>query len=654
MELIIGGLKMSLFPYVFSPIKIGSLTLSNRLIMAPMATHFATEKGEVTQKLIDYYVERGKGGVGLIVSESNYVSPDGRGGIRRLGLYCDELMEGHQKLTKAVHQTGAKICAQLNHVGRNASLEVIGQYPVSCSSTILLGKGEPFVGIIPRKLDIEEIRQIVKAFGKAAKRANEVGFDAVMIHGASGYLVNQFLSPYTNTRNDVYGKGFNGRIRFLLEIVQEIRKNVGNGFPIMVRLVADEKLRAGYRIDYIQKVAIYLEKAGVDEINITLGNYEAIEWSPGGLYFPQGYLSDYSKALKEKVKIPIGTVGRIKDLEVAERIIREKKADLVYMGRALIADPFLPQKAAKGKSKEIRGCIACNRVCIGNLFKQKEIACAVNPELGREGEKIVNLSRTRRKVVVVGGGPGGMEAAIKSAEKGNEVLLFEKDSELGGQLKLASLLPHMGELRDLIEFSERRLRKSRIKIFLNTLATEKMIQELKPDRIILATGATPIHPHIAGIDLPLVVQGTDVLAKKVQLGENIIILGGGLLGFELAEWFIDKGKKVTIVEQLKDVMMDAEIRNKKRLLLEMNMGGVKIFVNTRGAAIERDGLLVERFGGIELLRADNVIISVGSKAEDSLIQALSKTFEFTAIGDCVKPRYIMDAIHEGYFAGINT
>lgn len=645
---------MSLFPQLFSPIQIGSLTLFNRLVMAPMATNFATEKGEVTQKLIDYYVERAKGGVGLIVSESNYVSRDGRGGLRRLGLCSDELVKGHEKLTNAVHQAGAKICAQLVHVGRNASLEVIGQYPVSCSSTVLLGKGEPFVGTISRKLEIGEIREIVMAFGKAARRGQEAGFDAVMIHGAGGYLVNQFLSPRTNTRNDVYGKDFNGRIRFLLEIIQEMKKNVGHGFPIMVRLTADEKLNDGYGIDYVKKVAICLEKVGVDEINITLGNREAIEWSPGGLYFPQGYLADYSKALKEKVRIPIGTVGRIKDLEVAERIIKEKKADLIYIGRALIADPFLPQKASKGKPKEVRGCIACNRGCLENLYKGKEIACAVNPELGREKKAILDSSPSKRTVVVVGGGPGGMEAAAKAAEKGNEVLLFEKDSELGGQLRLASLLPQMQELQDLIEFLVGRLRRNKVRIHLNTFFTGKMIQELAPDRIILATGATPICPNIPGIDLPHVVQGIDVLVKKVQLGDNIVILGGGLLGFELGEYLIDQGRKIAIVEQLRDVMIDTEIRNKKRLLIKMNMRGVKIFVNTRGIAINKDGLLIERLGETELLRADNVIICVGSKAENSLTQELGKRISFVGIGDCVNPRYIMDAIYEGYVAGINS
>lgn len=246
-------------------------------------------------------------------------------GVKRLGLYSDELIKGHQKLTCAVHQTKAKICAQLAHVGRNGLPEVIGQYPISCSSTVMFGKGDPFVGMVSRELEIGEIRDIIKEFGNAARRAKEAGFDAVMIHGASGYLVNQFLSPYTNIRDDLYGKGFKGKVRFLLEVVEEIRSCVGVGYPIMVRLVADEKIRGGYRIDYIQKVAVHLESAGVDEINITLGNSEAMEWSPGGLYFPQGYLAEYSKKLKEKVKIPIGVVGRIKNFEVAERILREKR-----------------------------------------------------------------------------------------------------------------------------------------------------------------------------------------------------------------------------------------------------------------------------------------------------------------------------------------
>ena len=237
--------------------------------------------------------------------------------------------------------------------------------------------------------------------------------------------------------------------------------------------------------------------------------------------------------------------------------------------------------------------------------------------------------------------------------KGNEVFLLEKDPELGGQLRFASLLPHMAELRDLIEFLEERIRRNKVKIYLNTCFTQEMVREFKPDRIILATGATPIHPNIPGINLTHVIQGIDLLKKRIQLGKHIVILGGGLLGFELGEYLIDNGKKVSIVEQFKDVMIDAEIRNKKRLLIKMNMKGVKIFVNTRGIGINKDGLLVERFGETELLRADNVIICVGSRAEDSLIQALHEKIDFIAVGDCVKPRYLMDAIHEGYHAGLN-
>ena len=639
---------MSAFKHIFEPIAIGEMKLKNRLVLAPMATNYGTERGGMTERQIHYYLERAKGGVGLIISESNYVSLEGRGAINRLGLYDNGQIPEHRKLTHALHKVGTPVCAQLHHGGATVSMSAVGQYPVSCSATPLLTKGEPYVGNVPRRLSEAEIQDLIQKYSKAAWRAKEAGFDAVMVHGAHGYLINEFLSPHTNKRDDRYGGSEENRARFLLEVVESVRKVLGPQFPVMVRLTGEELFDGGYRIDFIQKVARWLENAGVDEINISAGNYEEWERMIAPPTVPEGFLAKNSAAVKEAVKIPVGVVGRIASPTTAERIIEEGKADLVYLGRTLIADPAFANKAREGREDEIRPCIACNKGCIDRMYAGLDIGCTVNAAMGKEISRRISTAKRKKKVLIVGGGPAGLEAARVAAAQGHRVTLCERSKQLGGVLNLAIRLPHKEQIERLIQYFVRQIELHGVTVELEKEVNPHVIREVQPDVLILAVGSEPVRLGVPGANLPHVVLAEDCLDGKVSLGNSVIIVGGGLLGAEMAEGLVDQGKEVVIVEQLESVAIEAGFIIKKELLKSLCHKGVNMLVDTKALAISKEVIIIERFGEKETLEADTVILAVGYRPRRDLLQNLEvDKMEFHQIGDCVKPRTIMEAIEEG-------
>jgi 2,4-dienoyl-CoA reductase-like NADH-dependent reductase (Old Yellow Enzyme family)/thioredoxin reductase len=643
---------MSSFPSLTSPMCIGDLKLRNRIVLAPMATHYGTEKGRMTERQIHYYLERARGGVGLIVTESNYVSLEGRGGINRLGLYDDHQIQEHRKLTEALHQAGTPVCAQLHHGGATVSMNSVGQYPVSCSTVPLLTRGQLFVGNVPRRLSEAEIEEMVGRFSKAAWRARESGFDAIMIHGAHGYLINEFLSPHTNKREDRYGGSDQNRARFLLEIVKAVRKALGPRFPILVRLTGEELFDGGYRIDYIQRVSKWLEDAGVDEISISAGNYEEMERMVALSIFPEGFLSKDSEALKKVVKIPVGVVGRIMSPETAERILQEGKADHVYLGRALIADPEFPKKAEEGREKQIRPCIVCNRGCIDRLFEGMDIGCSVNAAMGKEIARKIVPTEPAKSVLIVGGGPAGLETARVAAARGHRVSLWERSKKLGGTLSQAVVLPHKEGIARLVQYYLGQMELLGVTVELGKEATPEAIERFHPDVLVLAVGTEPLRLGLPGASLSHVFLARDMLEGCAVLGQRVAIIGGGLVGAEMAEALADQGKEVVVVEQLDSVAIQAGFIVKKELLKGLCQKGVKMLVNTKALAITREGILVERFGEKELLRADSVLLAIGYQPRNDLVKNLDVSrMKFYEIGDCVKPRMIWEAIEEGNRVG---
>lgn len=636
---------------LFSPIKIGKIELKNRLVMAPMALHYANEKGMLSERQLNYYTARAKGGVGLIISESNYVTPDGRGGVHRLGLYEDRMIPDHRKLTEAIHQVGGLIFAQLHHGGATISPTAIGQIPVSASSIPLMVKGEPFIGIIPRKLSVDEIKEIVIAFGEAARRAQEAAFDGVQVLAGHGYLINEFLSPHNNKRTDTYGGSKENRARILMEVIEAIRKKVGSQYPLSVRLTAREFIPDGYGLDFTCWLVKKLEGA-VDEISITGGTYDERDWMVPPMRVPEGFQIDQAAEVKGAVRIPVSIVGRIVDPIMADQIIREGKADLVYMGRALIADPELPNKARDAKLDDIRQCIGCNRGCIDRLFKGQDVQCSVNPDVGQEAETVIVPTNTPKKVIVVGAGPAGMEAAKVAALRGHRVTVLEQEAELGGRMCVAAKPPFRQAIDKFRSYQVAQLAKAEVEVKPGITVTPTTVDEINPDVLVVATGARNILLDIPGISMKHVVTAEDLLNQRITPGQRVVIIGAGIVGLETAEFLAQTGKHVTVVEMTDIVGGDEEGISKKMLFLRLNDLGVRIYINCQVKSIIGEGVVINRLSETEMIPADTIALAVGYKPNIDLLSGLDVSKrEVYCIGDCKDPRNILGAVHDGSSLG---
>lgn len=631
------------FEHLFSPIRINTLEVKNRLFMPPMCTDYATIRGEPTDRLIAYYRERAKGGVGLINVEFTYVNPEGRVFEHMTGLYADGMIPGYQKLVDAVHEAGAKIAIQISHAGRRTHSMVTGEIPVAPSPVPRLN------GEVPRELTIDDIQELINDFVRAAVRAKEAGFDAVMVHLAHGYLIHQFLSPLSNKRQDRYGGDLDGRSRFAIEILQKIREKVGVDFPITCRFCADEYMPGGFDLDQSKKVAKKLEEEGIDAIDISAGTHETDYIMSAPSNTQPGFLTHLSKAIKEVVQVPVGIVGRISDPVLAEQILEEGKADFISMGRALIADPELPIKASLGRLDDIRPCTACNLGCNDRMYFQLDITCQTNPMAGRELYFTIEHAPRKKKIMIIGGGPAGLEAARVAALRGHEVLLYEKEKGLGGQLNLASIPPGKIEYRKLIQYYEYQMKKLRVNIIYKE-ADKEEINQVKPDVIIFATGGRPHTGEGIRMESSSIVGAWELLGGEKSVGEKVVIVGGGQIGCETADFLLDQRKKITILEMTENVAYDMSKRARKLVLDKLTKGGVEIIKRALVTEISDSEMTYESMGLKQKLRDfDHVILAVGTVSDSALSREVGEMdVPVFSVGDCVSPRRAIEAIRDGF------
>jgi 2,4-dienoyl-CoA reductase-like NADH-dependent reductase (Old Yellow Enzyme family)/thioredoxin reductase len=642
-------------PHLFEQASIGSVTLRNRLVMLPMGTAYASQHGEVTQKTIDYFVERSKGGVGLITLGN--VSPYLPNIINQLVLDSDWVLMGHYELAEKIHAYGAKVCVQISHAGRQKTLSTMlpGEELISSSAI-----ASDFAGIkleVPRAMDKSDIDKFIEKYAKAAMRAKKVGYDMVEIHGAHGYLINQFISPFMNKRDDEYGGSLENRMRFPLQIISAVRGLVGGDFPIGFRISADEFVPGGITLKDSVFIAEMLESAGIDYISVSAGLYESIDKMMCTMRAQEGWRQPLWKAINGAVSIPVIAGGSLRDPVMCQKIISNNEADFIGLARPLYADPRWPVKAKRGEFEDIRKCISCNECAHDSTRRRSgERHCAINAAAGREkGFADIVPAKRKKKVMVVGGGPAGMEAARVSASRGHEVSLYEKNDALGGQLILASRPKAKQRILWLRDYLERQLEKLGVHLAVNMEVNRSMIENISPDVIVWATGADPIGIDIPGKEKQNVLNGWDLLQDNIKISnEKVAVIGGGLIGVETADYLLETGNTITIIEQLESLAQGMETKHKNQLLNIFKQNNVKLFTGRKAVEIldNQVNILNAETGEMESIEVDRVVIAVGTKPSDTVSMELDGIVqEQYTIGDCSGVGFIMDAVYEGSLVG---
>ena len=631
---------------LFEPISIGKMTLKNRIVFPAVGTRFANVSGEVTPYDIDHYRVRARGGASLLIVPWVLVDTTTQKKIGRHRLDSDEFIRGMNEIVKVVHNEGGKIAVQLSHGGRAVTSEEIlpGKQAVAPSEAYC-----PPFKTTARALSLDEIRELETQFAKASLRAKLAEFDAVEYHAASGYLLSQFMSPYVNKRNDAYGGTPEKRLTFMTNIIEKTRSLVGDDYPLMVRISGDEFIAGGLTLEDNQFIARRLVESSADCIDVTMGIVESYHKAMPPMSVPPAAYIHLAEGIKRVVDVPVIGVGRINDPFLANQLIRDGKVDLAAMARAILADPELPNKAQRGEFDDIRPCIYCNR-CEMATSDNVHIRCTVNPNLGNENDYRIEPTLHPKKVLVVGGGPAGLTAALTASRRGHVVELYERGPSLGGQLELSCIPPHKEEMTRLLNYLRTQIGKSSVHVHLNTEVTEKIVEEVGGDVIINASGSGPIKPRIRGVDGSNVVYSWDVL-RGAETRNDVIVVGGGMVGCETAEYLATKGKNVTIVEMLPDLGFDMEPFTKIFILERFSELGVKSYKSHLVTSINEEGVetIDERWRGRKI-SGDTVVIAVGSASNKGLYEALKgKGMKVYNVGDSKKPSRVLEAIHESTY-----
>lgn len=638
---------------LFTPAKIGNCEIPNRLIVPAMVVNLCTEDGMITERYIRYIEEKAKGGWGMIITEDYAVNENAKGYQFIPGLYNDAQIEGNKKLTETVHKYESRIFCQMYHPGRQSKHAVNGNVQPLAPSAIK----DPFCMDLPKEMTREEIHQIVRDFGTTARRAKEAGFDGIEIHAAHGYLISSFLSPFTNKRVDEYGGCFENRTRILDEVYAAIRENVGNDFPVQVRISANEYLLGGRTEADTYELARHLDELGVDAIHVSNGMYASpiVRQIIAPMYTEHAFNMDAAEQVKKLVSCPVIVTNRINDPKMADTILKMGKADFIGMGRGSLADPHLPAKAKAGKFENIRYCIGCLQGCEAGLLAGTCATCLVNPRVGREYENPMEKTASPKKVMIIGGGPAGLMAAETAAKIGHVVAVYEAKAQLGGQFRSAAFPPGKGELSTFVSSLRKSLEDLKVPVHTGTEVTEDLIRAEKPDVVIIATGAKPLVLPIEGIHGANVVTAEDVLLGNVDVKPGpVVVCGGGEVGGETAHFLTQTCQDITLIEMRDDILNDMFPLMRMCLMDYIKEGGIKVLTGAKVASITEDAVsYTDADGNLKSVPAATVVSAFGYKAYNPLEETVRKYCDNVKVVGCaVKAGNALTAVREGYEAAL--
>ena len=645
---------MDQFQFLFTPVKVGNLILPNRIMSTGHMTTLVEDRLP-NDRLIAYHEERAKGGVGLIVMEANAVHSTAYFTADTLAAYTDEIIPYYRRLADAVHKYGTKMFVQLFHPGREVNEYGPPGFPGVAPSAV----PTPRFKNMPKELEAEEIREIVEGYAAAARRVKEGGLDGVELVASHGYLFNQFWSPHTNLRDDEYGGDFAGRMRFTVEVIQSVRDAVGSDFVVGMRLSGDDLAEQGLTTEEILEICEYIEETvGLDYFSVTAGHSStesaAVFIAPPAPVEP-GVIAPVAGEFKTRLKTPVFMNLRVNDPVIAEKILADGQADVVGMTRALICDPHMPNKASQGKMEAIRYCIGCNQACIGHMELGLPISCIQNPVTGRELQyAVLPKAQKAKKVMVVGGGPAGMKCAVIAAERGHDVHLYEKESELGGLVRTASKAPNRSEFGDLILNLQRELKLAGVHVHLNSPVDEAVVESVNPDVIVVAVGGEPYFPQISGIEQDNIYSVENVLNGRVDPGQRVVVYDwkGDWAGVGAAEYLADQGKEVEIVagthvigEKLQKYLLDVYLGNLYTKRVKMTPHHRIQEINGRSIVFYN----IFNYEPYVVDDVDGIVMATGYIQRTDLYYRLKKSGrEIHRIGDCLAPRTAENAILEGF------